>query len=207
MLLMRLRNNMYWNNNLPLLIAKAESYENIKIIVSCRSIYLEEYLDEDKIQNMLQIPHNGFSDMEVEALSSFSEFYGVNINYETTCIPEFMNPLFLKMLCEIAKSKEDKTVIVEDIQTLMDTFFDIKNKIITMQYPDYFSVRDNVVFLALDIITQYMSDNDQYSIIWKDLRRIVSVVLDEFGAKEKAAGFVKLLISENLLRESDEDSK
>lgn len=50
----------YWNSNLPLIIAKAEAYSNIKIIVSCRSIYLEEYLDEEKIGGMLQIPHSGF---------------------------------------------------------------------------------------------------------------------------------------------------
>lgn len=201
------KNNAYWNNNLPLLLARVEPYTNIKIIVSCRDIYLDEYLDEEKIHNMLQISHNGFSNMEVDALSSFCGFYGVNINYDTTCIPEFMNPLFLKMLCEIANSKEDKTVIVEDIQVLMDDFFEIKNKIIAKQYSDYFSVRDNVVRLALDNITQYMADNDQYNITWKDLRSSVSKVLKEFGAEDKTSGFIKLLISENLLRESDEDTK
>ena len=68
----------YWNSNLPLIIAKAEEYSNIKIIVSCRSIYLEEYLDEEKLSGMLQLPHNGFDEMEVEALGSFCEYYGVN---------------------------------------------------------------------------------------------------------------------------------
>ena len=136
--------NSYWNSNLPLIIAKAEAYSNIKIIVSCRSIYLEEYLDEEKIGGMLQVPHSGFDEMEVEALGSFCEYYGVNINYDTTCVPEFMNPLFLKMLCEIAIGKEDKTVVVEDIQTLMGEFFDVKNKII-MKNAKY-SINANLVY-------------------------------------------------------------
>lgn len=194
----------YWNSNLPLIIAKAETYSNIKIIVSCRSIYLEEYLDEDKISNMLQLPHNGFDEMEVEALGSFCEYYGVNINYDTTCVPEFMNPLFLKMLCEIAREKKDKTVVVEDIQMLMEEFFDMKNKTVSKYYLEYFSVKDKVVSLALSAVTQYMADNDQYSISWSKLRTIISGVLDGFGIKEKTAGFIKLLISENLLREADE---
>lgn len=194
----------YWNRNLPLLIAKARSYLNLKIIVSCRSIYLEEYLDEEKISGMLQVPHNGFDEMEVEALGSFCEYYGVNINYDTTCVPEFMNPLFLKMLCEIAVEKEDKTVVVDDIQTLMNEFFDIKNKIISKHYLESLSVKDKVVSLVLDDVTQYMSDNDQYSISWFELRTIVSDTLDKFGLKEKASGFIKALISENLLREADE---
>lgn len=194
----------YWNSNLPRIIAKAEVYPNIKIIVSCRSIYLKEYLDEEKLSGMLQLPHNGFDEMEVEALSSFCEYYGVNINYETTCVPEFMNPLFLKMLCEIAKEKEDKTVIVEDIQTLMNEFFKMKNKTITKYYADYFSIKDNVVSLALSAVTQHMAENDQYSITWIKLREIIAKLLNGFGIKEKAAGFIKLLVSENLLREADE---
>lgn len=62
------------------------------------------------------------------------------------------------------------------------------------------SVKDKVVSLVLDDVTQYMSDNDQYSISWFELRTIVSDTLDKFGLKEKASGFIKALISENLLQ-------
>ena len=194
----------YWNSNLPLIIAKAEMYSNLKIIVSCRTLYLEEYLDEEKIDKMLQMTHSGFDEMEVEALGKFCEYYGVTINYDTTCVPEFMNPLFLKMLCEIAREKEDKTIIVEDIQILMEEFFEMKNKVISKYYLDNFSVKDRVVSLALNTVTQYMSDNDQYSISWNELRTNIAGILDRFGIKEKTGGFIKLLISENLLREADE---
>lgn len=183
------QNNSYWNNNLPILIARVEPYTNIKIVVSCRDIYLDEYLDKEKTHNMLQITHNGFSNMEVNALRSFCEFHGVNISYDTICTPKFMNPLFLKMLCEIANSRDDKTVVAEDIETLMEAFFEIKNKIITKQYSDYFSVRDNIVRLTLNAVTQYMADNDQYSISWKDLRSSVLKILEEFGAKDKTLLF------------------
>lgn len=39
--------NDYWNSQLLSLIAAVENYRNIKLIVSCRSIYLQEVLDED----------------------------------------------------------------------------------------------------------------------------------------------------------------
>lgn len=196
--------NSYWNSNLPLIIAKAEAYSNIKIIVSCRSIYLEEYLDAEKIGGMLQVPHNGFDKMEDKALGSFCRYYGVNINYDTIGVPGFMNPLFLKMLCEIAIEKEDKTVVVEDIQTLMRDFFDVKNKIISKHYADCFSVKDKVVSLALSSVTQYMAEHDRYSMTWLELRGVIAKVLEQFGMQDKTAGFIKLLISENLLREADE---
>jgi hypothetical protein len=86
----------------------------------------------------------------------------------------------------------------------MEEFFDVKNKIISKYYLEYFSVKDKVVSLALNAITQYMADNDRYSMSWYELRIIIAKVLDGFGIKEKTAGFIKLLISENLLREADE---
>ncbi|WP_288794424.1 hypothetical protein [Megamonas funiformis] len=194
----------YWNINLPLLLTKVKKYNNIKMIFSCRSIYLEEYLERDKISNLLQLEHCGFGEIEVEALSSFCEYYGVNINYNTIYVPEFMNPLFLKMLCEIAKEKKDKTVIVDDIKNLMKDFFTMKNKIISRHYEDYFSIRDNIVSLVLKEITDYMAETEDYSISWTDLRSCVSKILDRFGIKEKTSGFIKLLLSENLLRELDD---
>ena len=39
---------------------------------------------------------------------------------------------------------------------------------------------------------------------WFELRRVIADTLGKFGIQEKTAGFIKLLISENLLREADE---
>jgi len=77
---------------------------------------------------MEKLVHSGFSEREERALAGFCEYYGVTINYETVCVPEFMNPLFLKMICEIAQEKEDKSVVVSDIGNLMEEFFMLKNK-------------------------------------------------------------------------------
>ena len=95
----------YWNRNLPLLQAKMGKYRNLKLIISCRGLYLREYLEEEKLEKMEKLVHSGFSEREERALAGFCEYYGVTINYETVCVPEFMNPLFLKMICEIAQEK------------------------------------------------------------------------------------------------------
>lgn len=74
----------------------------------------------------------------------------------------------------------------------------------TIQHAEYFSVKDKVVSLALSAVTQYMAEHDRYSMTWFELRTVIAKVLAEFGIQEKTAGFIKLLISENLLREADE---
>lgn len=193
----------YWNINIPLLLAKVEKYKNIKVIFSCRSIYAKEYLDDDKLNNLLQIDHNGFDKVEEEALDSFCKYYGVKIDYETVGIPEFMNPLFLKMLCEIAKERNNKTVIVNDIENLMNDFFKVKNKIISRAYADDFSVRDNIVQKVLINIINYMIKKEQYIISWIDLKKCVADTLEKFEVSKKIyTGFTKMLLSENLLKES-----
>ena len=42
----------YWNRNLPLLQAKMGKYRNLKLIISCRGLYLREYLEEEKLEKM-----------------------------------------------------------------------------------------------------------------------------------------------------------
>lgn len=195
----------YWNTNLPLLLAKLELFSNIKIIISCRTIYLEEYLENEKVEKYLRLQHDGFADMETEALRDFCEYYGVNINYNSVYTPEFVNPLFLKMLCEIAKDKEDKMIVVEDIQKLMDDFFKLKNKAITNEFPDQLSVKDNIVSKILNSVAKLMADNGKYYILWNELKVLVKNVLDEMDICGISSGIIKLLISENLLRESDEN--
>lgn len=195
----------YWNINLPLLTAKLETFSNIKIIISCRTLYLKEYLENEKIEKYLKLQHDGFSEMESEALREFCVYYGVNINYNSVFVPEFMNPLFLKMLCEIAKEKDDKTIVVEDIHKLMNDFFDLKNKAITNKYPEYFSIRDNVVPKILISVAKLMADNKRYYILWNELKDLVKQRLAEMDIKEISSGLIKQIISENLLRESDDD--
>ena len=59
----------------------------------------------------------------------------------------------------------------------MGEFFDVKNKIISKYYAEYFSVKDKVVSLALSAVTQYMAEHDRYSMTWFELRTVIAKVL------------------------------
>ena len=89
-------------------------------------------------------------------------------------------------------TKNIKEMCIEANYILSD---DVKNKIISKYYAEYFSVKDKVVSLALSAVTQYMAEHDRYSMTWFELRTVIAMVLAEFGIQEKTAGFIKLLIS------------
>lgn len=197
------KDNEYWNTWLPLVIEEIKKYDNLVLIISCRTIYLKEYLNDSLIKSVSLINHTGFEQNSVEAINKFCEYYQVSINYASATIPEFINPLMLKMLCEIASEQEDRTVGVDDLGILMDKFIDIKNQKITRKYPDYLSIKDRIVNKAMRTIANAMSTNLSLSISWSELRILISAVLKEYGIDDKTSGFIKELVSENLLREYD----
>lgn len=201
------KNKDFWNSTLPILISKIEQFKNIKLILSCRTIYCKEYLDDDILNRMFKIHHKGFEDCQENAINEFCNFYNIKIVYDSVNIPELHNPLILNMLCEIAKERPSKTVEFSDVYSLMDEFMNIKNKKITAYYKNELSVRDEIVQKCMFELANYMTKNDTYSLSWIEVRNIVSGILDNWDLKRETAGIIKNLISENLLREYDENEK
>lgn len=105
------------------------------------------------------------------------------------------------MLCEVAQEHPDKTANYNDIHSLMNEYIKIKNKKITALFSDSLSVRDEMVQCCLSSISEYMSEHDKYSLEWNEAREVVSDCLKQWGLDKCASNVIKLLISENLLRE------
>jgi hypothetical protein len=70
------------------------------LVVTCRSVYLH-WLDSPGGggHGMPEVVHPGFSGHEREAQDKFFEFYGVDAPAAPLVLPEFTNPLFLKLYC------------------------------------------------------------------------------------------------------------
>lgn len=195
--------NNFWNKVLPQFMSTLKKYKNIKLIISCRTIYREEYIKDEIVDSMLEIVHYGFENCQTEAVDAFSDFYGVNITFNSINIPEFINPLMFKMLCEIAQDHPDKTANYHDVQSLMNEYMKIKNKKITSLFSDFLSIRDEMVQCCMSAISEYMSEHDRYSLKWNEVRDVVSDCLQQWDLSTYASNVMKLLISENLLREYD----
>ena len=56
----------------------------------------------------------------------------------------------------------------------MEEFFMLKNKKISRQYSDCFSVRDQVVQTILEYVTEYMVEHDSYTISWGKIEGMCS---------------------------------
>ena len=92
-----------WQEELPALLAEIAQNPWISIGVSVRSNYRPVVFPPNGLSGVAEIEHRGFEGRELEAAEKFFDFYGLEQPRIPLLIPEFTNPLFLKLYCESLK--------------------------------------------------------------------------------------------------------
>lgn len=201
--------NNYWNDYLNSFTEKIKKYSYVKFIISCRSLYLNEILSEEIIKKYIVKEHNGFMNLEQEAIFKYFDFYKIKIPYENKLQEEFTNPLFLKLYCEtLHEIQNDKIEYnIEDLISLLENFFKIKNKKIAIKFSDYISPKDNIALECSIRIAESMLIKNLNYLAWKEVKKIIKDFLEnEIGEKELSAKLIlDELVSENILKEGNHD--
>ena len=89
-----------WQEELPGLLAEISRSPWISLGVSVRSTYLPIVLPTDGLSGVARIEHRGFEYRELEATERFFDAFGLDQPRMPLLMPEFSNPLFLKVYCE-----------------------------------------------------------------------------------------------------------
>ena len=89
-----------WQEELPGLLAEISRSPWISLGVSVRSTYLPIVLPTDGLSGVARIEHRGFEHRELEATERFFDAFGLDQPRMPLLMPEFSNPLFLKVYCE-----------------------------------------------------------------------------------------------------------
>ena len=96
-----------WRNNIKSFLSQLSEFNNIAILLSCRSTYLK-YMLPDSINEecLVQIEHFGFRGYENRATEKYLSKQGISKPSTPMLAPEFTNPLFLKTCCQALKASE-----------------------------------------------------------------------------------------------------
>ncbi|MGB6130125.1 MAG: hypothetical protein WBG30_15395 [Psychrilyobacter sp.] len=201
-----IKNQTYWNRHLGSMIEKFDNYSNIKLIISCRNIFLEETLDDEIIDKFILLEHRGLKDINEKNLQYFFDYYGLRIPRNFKFYNEFFNPLFLKLYCDILKDQEEENRDFYGIDELFQNIIEKKNKIISKKY-DEISLKDEVVLDCVEVISEEMFNQNINFIKWKGAKKNVASILNNYGIGFLSNQILCDLISENLLKEySDNDN-
>ena len=105
-----------WPAHLRSFVGEVAGYENVGLVVSCRSSYVPGVLAQEPPETtpetigFVEVEHPGFANHEWEASATFFEHWGLNVPDFPLLVPEYSNPLFLKLLCESLSRTGEKTL-------------------------------------------------------------------------------------------------
>ena len=89
-----------WQEELPSLLAEINRNPWISLGVSVRSTFRPIVLPAGGVSSIAEIVHRGFEHRELEATERFFDAFGLDQPPVPLLMPEFSNPLFLKLYCE-----------------------------------------------------------------------------------------------------------
>ena len=99
-----------WYNHIISFLSDVSNFNNIAILLSCRSTYLKYILPDNINENRLfQIEHPGFQGYEHRAAEKYLSQQGISKPSAPMLAPEFTNPLFLKTCCQALKANKQIT--------------------------------------------------------------------------------------------------
>ena len=99
-----------WRNHLAGFLSELSEFDNIGVLLSCRSTYLKYVLPESMNEGCLvRIEHPGFRGYEHRATERYLSQQGISKPSAPMLAPEFTNPLFLKTCCQALKARGESS--------------------------------------------------------------------------------------------------
>ena len=119
------------------IIKVLENYPRIGLAISCRTSYERRVIPKDLTpDSFVKIVHRGFSDSEYIATKNFFEHYGIERPRIPLLVPEFSNPLFLKIFCQGLQKRGLTTTPqgIKGVTAIFNFFIDTIHEVLCNTY-------------------------------------------------------------------------
>jgi hypothetical protein len=148
-----------WKNRLPGLVKEIEKYPHVGLCVSCRSGYEDLVISNSVDDDLVEVKHNGFREVEYEAVRRFFDEHGIEHSSIPILRHEFQIPLFLKLFCENLENQEQSRIShgSEGVSEIFEGYVDRVNSRLCEELdydPGDNLVRDSIEDLAREMAEQ-----------------------------------------------------
>ncbi|WP_438335742.1 AVAST type 2 anti-phage system protein Avs2 [Edwardsiella tarda] len=203
--------NKFWNDYINSFVDEIKCFEWLGLIMSVRTTYRSVTISRENVErNNFEIyEHDGFKNIELEAVSLFYAYYNIERPSSPNLHPEFKNPLFLKLLCEGIKKNGLTKVPVgfNGISKVMNFLVEGVNKTLASPKKYSFDPSFPLVNEALNEIIKLKIKIGGNSISLKSAHSAVQSVVSNYVTDKN---FLCALIDEGLLTKgiirNDDDS-
>jgi len=186
-----------WRYELAGILSVLNNYPRIGLAVSCRTSYERIIIPDGLIpEKLISVYHRGFDNHEYIATRTFFDHYGIERPNIPLLVPEFSNPLFLKIFCE-GLAKRNLTRIprgLKGITAIFNFFVDTVHNILwkRLDYDD----QDNLVRQAVDKLACHMAETGKSWVEKGKAEQIVNQMLPRTGHQQS---LLNNLLNEGLL--------
>ena len=171
-----------WRKFLPGILKTLSRYSRIGIAVSVRTSY-EPLVIPDKIldEKLVRDIHAGFAEYEYKATQTFFDYFGIVRPSVPLLIPEFQNPLFLKIFCQGLANLNLSRVPrgLQGITRIFDFFLSSINE--KLSRPEYleFDHKSNLLQKATQKLAKMMAQKGKVWLPREEAKQIVDAYLPD----------------------------
>ena len=150
-----------WDSYIVSFINQIKEHPWLGLVMSIRSTYTRAIFGDKKLDGVLRITHRGFENHSFDAIKLYFKNYNIALPSVPLLLPEFKNPLFLKLFCE-GLNKNGLTKIDEGMQgmsSIINLFIDgVEKDLSSPNKRDYLSDL-HVVRKAVNVLIDYQVEN------------------------------------------------
>lgn len=191
-----------WNKHLAGILTTLSRYPWIGIAVSIRTSYERTVIPEGLIPSRLvREVHHGFADHEYQATKTFFDFFGIERPAIPLLVPEFQNPLFLKLFCQGLKNRGFIKVPsgLQGITAIFNFFIgSVNEKLAKPEYLD-FDLNSQIVQKAVAKLAETMAEKNSTWLPREEAQATINAFLPHTGYENS---LFRHMISEGIIAEN-----
>jgi len=190
-----------WHKHLAGMLTTLLRYPWIGIAISVRTSYESTMIPEGLVPDkLIREVHLGFADHEYQATQTFFDDFGIERPSIPLLVPEFQNPLFLKLFC-LGLKNHGLTKVPPGLRGITAVFnFFIESVNEKLSKPEYldFDPKSQLVQKAVKKLAEAMAEKGSLWLPREEAQTIVNTLLPREGYDRS---LFRHMISEGLLAE------
>src|SRR5882724_1995828 len=191
-----------WKKHLAGILLTVSKSPWLGIATSVRTSYEDMIRPEGLVPSrLLRAEHYGFADHEYEATKTFFEFFGLQLPSIPLLVPEFQNPLFLKIFCQGLKNNH-LTVIpsgLHGITSVFKFFIDsVNKKLFDAEYLD-FNPSLPIIWRAVEAFAAQLAERGRDWLPLEEAQGVINQILPRDGYQNS---LFRHLVAEGVIAEN-----
>ncbi|MFC2146103.1 AVAST type 2 anti-phage system protein Avs2 [Acidobacteriota bacterium] len=190
-----------WQKHIGGILKTLSRYPRIGIAISVRTSYEEIVIPGGLVpDSLVREEHQGFAAHEYQATQTFFDYFGIERPGVPLLVPEFQNPLFLKLFCQGLKNQGLTKIPagLKGITAIFDFFVESVNK--KLSRPEYLNFDQKLKFVhkAVARMAEMMADKGVKWLPREEAQSTINVLLHSDGYEHS---LFRHMISEGILAE------